>query len=111
MSDWANVTIPEGANTSRTWRLTSDGSPLGLSGVTVTAVIKPSEHYEDDDQLAHTLTQGSGLTIVDAAAGTVKLAVPTAVTQAPSSWFYKIIPSSSGETEPAVMGWIYITDA
>lgn len=110
MADWVNVTIPEGSDVSRTWRLTSDGAALVLSGVTVTAVIKPSERYEDDDESAHTLTAGDGLTVVDATAGTVRLTIPAGVTEAPSAWFYKILASVSGETEPAVMGWIQIQD-
>ncbi len=108
--DLVSVTIPEGSDASRTWQLTSDGAALDLSGVTVTAVIKPSPAYEDDDTAAHTLTAGQGLTIVDAAAGRVKLTIPAQVTEAPSTWWYKITPSVSGETEPAVGGWITVTD-
>ncbi|ETK36140.1 hypothetical protein [Microbispora sp. ATCC PTA-5024] len=110
MADTVSVTIPEGSDTSRTWRLTTDGAPLDLSGVTVTAVIKPSPAYEDDDAAAHTLTAGNGLTILDAAEGTVRLDIPTLVTDAPSTWWYKIIPTVSGETEPAIVGWITVTD-
>lgn len=108
--DWVNVTLAEGSDVSRTWQITSDSAALNLTSADVTAVIKPSEHYEDDDDLAHQLSEGAGITIVDAAAGTVKLDIPAAVTQAPSAWFYKINVTLAGETDTAIGGWIYIAD-
>jgi hypothetical protein len=106
-----NVTLIEGDDTSRTWTLTTDGTALNLASADVTAVIKPSEHVADNAATAYTLTEGSGITIVSASAGTVKLDIPTAVTASPSQWFYKIRITLSGETETAVWGWISIVDA
>jgi hypothetical protein len=93
------------------WDLTEDGEPLDLSSVDVTVVIKPSEHYEDDDDLAHVLTEGDGVTIVSAAAGRVRVRIPDAVTAAPSQWFYKITPEVAGSEEPAIIGTLWVADA
>lgn len=111
MASIVNLTLTEGDDTSRTWNLTSDGSQLNLASADVTAVIKPSEAYEDDDDAAHLLTEGNGVTIVSASAGTVKLDIPTAVTQAPSQWLYKILVALSGQTEVAVWGTLWVADA
>jgi hypothetical protein len=108
--DWVNVTLPEGFDGSRTWAITSDDAALNLTTADVTAVIKPTEHYEDDDDLAYPLSEGDGVTIVNAAVGTVKLDIPGAVTAAPSAWFYKINVTLAGETDTAIAGWIYIAD-
>ncbi len=111
MASIVNVTLTEGDDTSRIWNLTTDGSPLNLTSADVTAVIKPSEAYEDDDDAAHVLTEGDGVTIVSASAGTVKVDIPTAVTQAPSQWLYKILVTLAGQTEVAVWGVLWIADA
>ena len=111
MAGIVSVTLIEGDDTSRTWSLTSDGAALNLTSADVTAVIKPTEHVADNAATAYNLTEGSGVTIVSASAGTVKLDIPTAVTASPSQWFYKIRVALSGETETAVWGWISIVDA
>lgn len=111
MPSIVTVTVPEGSGISRVWAITSDGDPLNLSSVDVTAVIKPSEHVEDDDAVAHVLTEGDGVTIVDAAAGRVRLAIPDAVTAAPGQWFYKITPGVGGSEEPAIIGTLWVADA
>ncbi len=111
MAAWLNVTLTEGSTAvSRTWALTSDDAALNLGSVTVSAVIKPSEHVEDDDASAYVLTVGDGVTIVNPTAGTVRLTIPAAVVEAPSTWLYKILVNASDQTEPAILGWITVTD-
>lgn len=112
MADTVNVTVIEDDDVARTFQITSGGTALNISSVTVFAVIKPSERVEDNAASAHTLTDGDGLTIVDAATGKVRLDYPAEVTASPGWWFYKIrVTSSAGQTETAITGWIAVSDA
>ncbi|WP_326828694.1 hypothetical protein OIE13_22400 [Streptosporangium sp. NBC_01810] len=105
-----NVPLSQGADTSRTWQVTSGDEPANLTSATVTAVIKTNTHVDDDDVAAHTFAEGDGLTIVDAAQGHVRIRIPTAVTQHPGAWYYKIVVEAGEDTEPAIHGWITIMD-
>lgn len=111
MAAIVNVPLTEGDTPSRIWALTSAGTTLDLTGATVAAYIKPNATTADGAQGTYTLTSGSGLTVVSAAAGTVQLDIPSAVTTAPSWWWYKIRVTRSGRTETAVEGWIAVSDA
>lgn len=111
MASIVNVTRVEGDDTPETWAITSDADPLNLSSADVVVVIKPNEHYEDDDEAAYRLTEGAGVTIVDAAAGTVRAELPDAVIEAPSRWLYKVIVTSAGQTATAIWGNLWIADA
>ena len=112
MASIVNVTLVQGDDTSRTWALTSNASPLNLSGATVEAVIKPSPSVDDDATTGvHTLTEGDGLTITNPTQGQVELEIPTEVTESPGQWYYKIRVTLAGDTETAVWGWIAITDS
>ncbi|MEO3856205.1 hypothetical protein [Acrocarpospora sp. B8E8] len=111
MASIVNVRLIEGDETSRTWQITTDETPLNLSAVTVTAIIKPHAGVEDDDDTAHHLSEGDGLTVVDAAAGKVKGEIPVAVTQAPGKWLYKIVVDLGDDTETAIWGYMQVADA
>lgn len=112
MADTVNVTLTEDDSSLRTWQITQAGAALNLASADVQAVIKTSQHVEDDAATGvYTLTEGSGLTIADAAQGKVQLDIPSAVTASPSSWFYKIRVTVAGHTETAIMGWLMIQDA
>jgi hypothetical protein len=111
MPDIQTVPVTQGDTPTRTFRITSSGAALNLTGVTVTAVIKPTIGTSDDDNAAHPLTVGAGLTIVDAAAGTVRMDIPSAVTTSPGWWFYKIQVTSSGHPETAVEGLMPVSPA
>ncbi|GAA0853439.1 hypothetical protein ACFQVD_26540 [Streptosporangium amethystogenes subsp. fukuiense] len=111
MSDAINVTLTEDDDGLATFVITSDGAPLGLGAATVFAIVKPTQHVEDDALSAHRLEQGDGVTIVDAAAGTVRLDFPQVVMESPSTWFYKIRVTAGGKTRTAIWGWLTISDA
>lgn len=112
MAQAVNVTLIEDDETSRTFQLTTGGTALDLSAVTVTAVIKASPAVADNATSGvYTLTAGDGLTVVDAAAGTVRLDWPAVVTASPGWWFYKIRVTLAAQTETAILGWLTISDA
>lgn len=108
--DWVNISVPEGFAGSKPFEITTDGSPLGLGSVEVSAVIKPDQGYEDDDEAAYQLSEGDGVTIVDASAGSIRLAFPSAISQAPSTWFYRIDVGLGDDSDTAIAGWITVTD-
>lgn len=111
MAAVVNVPLTQGDTPSRVWALSSAGSTLDLDGATVTAYIKPDATVADGAQGTHTLTSGAGLTVVDSAAGTVRLDIPSAVTASPSWWWYRIRVTRAGRTETAVEGWIPVSDS
>ncbi|MFF4417078.1 hypothetical protein ACFYY8_31545 [Streptosporangium sp. NPDC001559] len=112
MAQAVNVTLTEDDETSRTFQLTTGGTALNLSAAIVTAIVKASPAVEDNAASGvYTLTAGDGLAIVDAAAGTVRLDWPAAVTASPGWWFYKIRVTLAAQTETAILGWIAILDA
>jgi hypothetical protein len=111
MPDTINITLTEDDNNSATFTITSGGDPLGLASADVFAIVKPDQHVEDDAATAHELTEGDGVTIVDAVEGTVTLDFPEAVTESPGSWFYKIRVTQASATRTAVWGWLNILDA
>lgn len=112
MPDTINLTLTEDDNGQATFQITSGGSALGLASADVFAVVKASQHVEDDAASGvYTLTEGSGVTIVDAAAGTIRLDFPDAITESPSIWFYKVRVTASSVTETAITGWLSISDA
>ena len=111
MPDAINVTLTEDDDDYAIFTITSDGVPLGLGSVEVFAVVKPTQHVEDDAPTAHLLEEGDGLTIVDAAEGTVRLEFPGAVMGSPSTWFYKIRVTAGSSTRTAIWGWLTISDA
>ena len=53
MPDIQTVPVTQGDTPTRTFRITSSGAALNLTGVTVTAVIKPTIGTSDDDNAAH----------------------------------------------------------
>jgi hypothetical protein len=107
-----NLSLTEDDNGSFMFALTDANGPLNLTSADVFAVIKASQHVEDDAASGvYTLTEGSGVTIVDAAAGTVRIDIPDAVSASPSIWFYKIRATISGDTRTAITGWLSISDA
>lgn len=110
MATAVNVSLIEDDDEDPLFELTSGGEPMNLSTSDVTAVIKPSEHSDDDSDDAHQLTEGDGLTIVDASAGLVRLTIPEAVNASPVSWFYKIRVTISGSTKTAIFGWMTVQD-
>ncbi|MFI6594976.1 hypothetical protein ACIBHX_01940 [Nonomuraea sp. NPDC050536] len=97
-------------DTAKQWQITANNLPLNISSGTVTAVIKRDTSIDDDDPTVIQRSEGSGLTIVDAATGKVEIVIPTSVTQYPSSWFYKIDLEIDGRTETVIDGWIQIAD-
>ncbi len=101
----------EGDETTRTWQVTSDGEPMNLSTVDVTVIVKAHAGVEDDDEGAHRLTEGDGLTVTDASQGLVKADIPTLVTEAPGQWLYKVLVELGGDTETAIWGYLQVTDA
>lgn len=105
-----NVSLAQGDTPVRTWRITQGGTVLNLAGTTVAAVIKTGPAVEDNAPGVHTLTEGAGLTVTDAAGGEVALDIPAEVTASPGSSYYKIRVTSGGYTETAVDGWIYVQD-
>lgn len=112
MPDTVNLTLTEDDDGSATFQITSGGDALNIASADVFAVIKASQHVEDDASSGvYTLTEGSGVTIVNAATGTVRLDFPEAVTESPSIWFYKIRVDSAGDTLTAIWGWISVADA
>jgi hypothetical protein len=104
------VNLLEGDDESRTFQITSGGSAMNISAVTVTALIKASVSVEDDAVGVTNLTVGDGLTIMDAAAGKVRMAFPDDVVASPSTWYYKIKLTVSGDTRTAIHGWIAVQD-
>jgi hypothetical protein len=109
--DWQNFDVAEGFSGKRTFEITSDGSEMNLSTAAVTVVFKPSEAVEDDDDLAHVLTEGDGVTVTDPSAGLVEVEIPEVLTQAPLAWFYKVDVAVSGQgSDTAVAGWMTVQD-
>lgn len=110
-----NLTLTEDDDESPSFRITDDaGAALGLVGATVTAVVKASQHVEDDAATGvFILTVGDGVTIDDAAAGEITLDLPSAVTESPSIWFYKVRVrrGSPPKTKTAIEGWLSTADA
>ncbi|MFB9681232.1 hypothetical protein [Streptosporangium vulgare] len=111
MPDAINITLTEDDDGAATFSITSDGSLFDLSSATVFAIVKPTQHVEDDDDTAHLLEQGDGVTVVDAGEGTVRLDFPDAVMGSPSTWFYKIRVTVASKTRTAIWGWLTISDA
>jgi len=109
--DAINVTLTEDDDDYAIFTITSDGVPLGLGSVEVFAVVKPTQHVEDDALSAHVLEQGSGVTIVNADEGTVRLDFPQVVMESPGTWFYKIRVTAGSSTRTAIWGWLTISDA
>lgn len=105
-----NLALTEDDNESPTFAITNDAGALDLAGATVVAVIKPSEHVEDNATSAHTLTEGDGITITDAAAGQIRMDIPAAVTESPGFWWYKIRVTVGSATRTAITGWITVAD-
>lgn len=107
-----NVDLTEDDAETPTFAIKDNASAaLDLTTADVFAVIKASQHVEDNASSGvYTLTEGSGVTIVSAAAGTVKLAIPSAVNASPGTWYYKIRVTVSGATRTAIVGWLYIVD-
>lgn len=109
-----NLTLTEDDDEQATFLITDDaGDVLGLTGATVSAVVKASQHVEDDAATGvFTLTEGSGVTIDDAAAGQVTLDFPSGVTESPSVWFYKIrvTRGEPPKTKTAIEGWLSVAD-
>ena len=110
MAATVTVNLLEGDDASKTFQITSAGSPLNLTGVTVTALVKASTSVEDDAAGVYNLTEGDGITIVDAATGKVRLTYPDAIVASPSAWYYKIKVTSSGDTQTAIHGWVTVQD-
>ncbi|MGS2645855.1 hypothetical protein [Streptosporangium sp. G12] len=111
MPDAINITLTEDDDDSATFVITTGGIPLGLGSAEVFAVIKPTQHVEDDAPTAYLLEEGDGLTIVDAGESTVRLDFPDAVMGSPSTWFYKIRVTAGSSTRTAIWGWLTISDA
>lgn len=106
-----NVDVVEDDDNTATFNITDDSGALNLTSADVTAVIKASQHVEDGALSGvYTLTEGDGVTIVDAAAGQIRLDIPAAVAASPGVWFYKIRVAASGDTRTAVFGWLSILD-
>ena len=115
MPDIVNLTLTEDDDEQATFRIVDDaGDALGLTGADVFAVVKASQHVEDDATTGvFILEEGDGVTIDDAAAGLVTLDFPAGVTESPSVWFYKIrvTRGSPAATKTAIEGWLSIADA
>jgi len=109
--DAINVTLTEDDDDMATFIITTGGVPLGLGSAVVFAIIKPTQHVEDDASTAHLLEEGDGVTILDADEGTVRVDFPEAVTGSPSLWFYKIRVTAASKTRTAIWGWLTISDA
>lgn len=107
------VTLPltEDDAPTPTFQITSGRAPLDLTAATVTAIIKASPSVEDTALGVYTLTSGSGLAVVDAAQGKVRIDIPTAVTASPGWWYYKIRVAFTGAPSTAIVGWISVGDA
>ncbi len=105
------VNLLEGDDESRTFQITSGGSPMNIGSVTVTALIKASTSVEDDAAGVTHLSVGDGITVVDASTGKVRVTFPDAVLASPSNWYYKIKLTVSGDTRTAIHGWIAVSDA
>ncbi|MBG0828542.1 hypothetical protein HS041_12260 [Planomonospora sp. ID67723] len=110
MAAIVNVDVPQGADTYRIWQITASDTAVNLTTADVTAVIKPSPHVADNAASAVALSEGDGITITSASEGKVRIDIPTTITESPGAWYYKIILEMSGDTEPAIHGWITITD-
>lgn len=88
------------------------GTAVNLTSADVYAIIKASQHVEDNAASGvYTLTEGSGVTIVNAAAGTVKLTIPSAVNASPATWYYKVRVEANGQTRTAIVGWLSVVDS
>ncbi len=111
MAAIVNVPLTQGDTAVRQWQLTSADAVMDLESATVAAYIKADALVADGAPGTHTLTTGSGLTVVDSDEGIVQLDIPSAVTTSPSWWWYKIRVTRSGKTETAVHGWISVSDA
>lgn len=112
MPDIVNLTLTEDDDGSATFQITSGGSALDVTSADVFAIIKASPQVEDDASSGvYTLTEGDGVTIVNATTGTVRLDFPDAVTESPGVWFYKIRVTSAGDTLTAIWGWINVQDS
>ncbi|WP_157253196.1 hypothetical protein [Nonomuraea typhae] len=113
MTDYVNVDLTEDDDEGPIFRITGDGAALNLTGATVVAIIKASQHVEDDASSGvYTLTSGSGLTVTSPTQGLVQLTIPDAVTESPSIWFYKIrvTSGSPATTKTAIAGWLSVAN-
>lgn len=115
MPDIVNLALTEDDDEQAQFRIVDDaGAALVLTSADVFAVIKASQHVEDDAATGvFRLTEGDGVTIDDAAAGLITLGFPAGVTESPSIWFYKIrvTRGSPAATKTAIEGWLSIADA
>lgn len=111
MASVINLTISEDDDATPTFAITDEDGPLNLTSADVVAVIKTSEHVEDNASSGvYTLTEGSGITVTDAAQGQIQIAIPEAVTESPGFWWYKIRVTVGSATRTAITGWITIQD-
>lgn len=112
MASAINLQLTEDDTEAPTFAITDEDGPLDLASAEVFAVIKATPQVEDSTATGvYTLTEGSGVTIVDAAAGTVQLSIPSAVTASPGTWFYKIRVTVGSATRTAITGRITVADA
>lgn len=111
MPDVVNLPLTEGDVTPRTIQLYSADAAMDLSDATIVAYIKPDATTANGATGTHTLTVGSGLTVVTEATGIVRMAIPAAVAASPSWWWYTIKVTRAGFSETAVHGWIPVSDA
>lgn len=111
MASIINLTLTEDDDETPTFAITDASGPLNLTSADVRAYIKLNPSVEDNAASGvYTLTEGSGITVTDAAQGRIEVAIPSAVTASPGFWWYKIRVTVGSATRTAIEGWITIRD-
>ncbi len=111
MSERLDLSGIGGNDLSFSFALTAAGSPVNLTGLTLTVVLKPTA--ASPDVTGTTYTTSSGLTVTSAAGGAFTWAVPHADVKVspPGSLWYRVDLTSAGETETALYGALSLAAA
>jgi hypothetical protein len=110
VSTLAGISGIAGDDLGFTLALTYDGTPLDLTGLTVTAVIKPRPTSADSDGTSY--AAGTGITVTDAASGAVSWEVPHADTAAAGQRAYHVrVTDADGRIATALYGILTLAPA
>jgi hypothetical protein len=108
-----NLTILHGDTYLARLTIERDDAPADLTGATLTLMVKP-DHMTVDDDATLALTVGSGLTVVDAQAGTVDIEITPTQTEGLSPaqtyvWDFQV-EESGGRIFTACGGAVKVTN-
>lgn len=86
------------------------GAAYDLTGATLTVYLKPDAETADDDASVVTLTIGGGIEVLDAAAGSIRVTVPSSWLASAGTRWWHLVVVRDGATRTAARGPVHVID-